>query len=259
MEKSIIINDENLQKAKNFFALNSDEDFKKEETLVKGEETETLENEEEKEEKTETDKEGKDDDEKDKDKENLDKLDDTFKDKKKEKESIDSKFTDLEKSLKDELSKDFLKIKKEVKNYISKEEFNNLEKSIEDKLSKSFESRFEDLSKNLIEKSEEITLLKARLEEVENSPVRPNSTIKGGKYLEKSFDNELDKRKEGMTILSISKNKSVIQQILIERSGIDTGNINDLYKSAIMPFEASSTLSKSVINELEKDNIQIIN
>lgn len=157
---------------------------------------------------------------------------------------------------------------------------NRIEKSIEslkrldelekgvDTLNRKVEQQGQEIEIN-IEKSlsaakeKDNTLLKSidgleeRIEQIEKTP-NTRKSIENLQYIEKSQGSEQVKGEEDGTILSISKNRKEISNILLEKSMVGTGQrVNKQYESAVLDFETSGKLSKSIMNDLSKnDNIR---
>lgn len=68
--------------------------------------------------------------------------------------------------------------------------------------------------------------------------------------IEKSFGNTEEKNNNGKIALSISRDRQKISDILLAKSGIQKGEVNQLYCDSIQEFEAAGTLSKAVITDL---------
>lgn len=90
--------------------------------------------------------------------------------------------------------------------------------------------------------------LSNRLDAIESAPVQRKS-FSGVSTIEKSFGFD-NVREDGKTKLSLSKNKQQISELLLSQSGIEKGEQNQLYIQAVMDFDATGSISKSVISDL---------
>lgn len=127
----------------------------------------------------------------------------------------------------------------------------------EDKMEKSFTSMIEKSNQNTNAAISEMKELikgfaqnvESRLSAMENeTPGR--KSMGSAKVIEKSFGGPLDKSNEGKTVLSISKNRQQVSNILLAKSGIEKGEMNDFYANAMTSFEATGELSKAVVTDL---------
>ena len=180
-----------------------------------------------------------------------------------EKEDGDEDLEEMEKSLaakQDEI--DNLKTKIQKKKASSKQ--NNEEENFD--ISKSFDT-FKAEASDLIEKSnQEISdkldnfftnfnqfqkSIEERFEKLESEPAVGRKSITTSSFIEKSFGNEQQNDlMKGKTSLSMSKNKQQVSDLLLAKSGIEKGEVNDFYVNALTGFEATGEISKSVVNDL---------
>ena len=121
----------------------------------------------------------------------------------------------------------------------------------------SFTSKIEEVE---LSKAEETTLLKAEISELRTSLESVSSqplhrSAMNVVALEKEHQEATKNCKVG---ISISQNKKDLKDILISKSGIEKGEINEFYANALMGFEATGQISKAVEQELMKsENIQL--
>lgn len=88
-----------------------------------------------------------------------------------------------------------------------------------------------------------------RFEALENStPGRKSAPT--ARVIEKSFGGAEDKNNEGKTKISLSRQRQDVSNILLAKSGIEKGEVNDFYSNAMMQFEATGQLSKAVATDL---------
>jgi|GEM_PF-1740034 len=132
---------------------------------------------------------------------------------------------------------DYILGKKE-KTEIKKADTFDIEKGISDitGLIKSFTSQFEE-----------------RLQNLENQPGVRKSVVKAH-AIEKSFGGPDDENNKGKTTLSVSRNRQQVSNILLSKSGIEKGELNNFYADAMQAFEATGTLSKAVVTDLYTNN-----
>lgn len=99
--------------------------------------------------------------------------------------------------------------------------------------------------------------IEKRLSAIEDTPVK-KSLVKG---IDKDFLLKGKVEEDGSKVLSLSVHKGQIKEILRAKSGIEKGELNDLYTNELLSFEASNGghLSKAVLNDLStNDKITII-
>jgi hypothetical protein len=89
----------------------------------------------------------------------------------------------------------------------------------------------------------------SRLKVIETAPLGMKSRLTA-KVIEKSFGNPGDENNKGKTVLSLSKNRPQISNILSAKSGIEKGELNNFYANEMMSLEATGSLSKSMIADL---------
>ena len=123
----------------------------------------------------------------------------------------------------------------------------NIVKSINESISGQFEG-----FKNLFDEFK--TSIEEKIGEIEAYSPGPKS-IRTKNFIEKSEKGEGSDRIK----LSVSGNKSQILNILQEKSGIDSGKLNERYSDALMMYESSGVIEKSIINELSaQTNIDFV-
>lgn len=169
---------------------------------------------------------------------------------------------DMEKALADKQAEiDFIKSK--IK---AKKASNNTPVSETEDISKAFET-FQEETKKEIEKansqvSEQLgTLLESfnefkkgideRFEKLEGQPAVGRKSVTTQAFIEKSFGEENQNEfMKGKQAISASKNKQQVSNLLLAKSGIEKGEINEFYSDALTGFEATGSLSKAVMNDL---------
>lgn len=127
---------------------------------------------------------------------------------------------------------------------------------VDDKLEKAISNSDDKLEKSFIGTNERNdTLLKAidqRLEKLEHTP-NPRKSITSTSYIKKGTAD--DNLNEGQKqTLSLSRNRQAISNILLEKSGFESGQINKGYQDAVFQFEASGSLSKGIMDDLSKND-----
>ena len=100
--------------------------------------------------------------------------------------------------------------------------------------------------------------IEAKFEEFEKMPATRKS-ISNTRVLEKSFDNGEQNQNAGKQVVSLTKNKMQLSNILMTKSGIEKGQPNDFYVNEIQRFEATGQISKAVADDLNiNHNILIV-
>lgn len=133
-------------------------------------------------------------------------------------------------------------------------------------ISKAFEGFKEEASKQIEKSNQEISGkldgffekfdefkkgIDERFEKLESEPVVGRKSITSQNFIEKSFGNEQQNElMKGKSSLSLSKNKQQVSDLLLAKSGIEKGEVNDFYVDALTGFEATGSISKSVVNDL---------
>jgi len=178
------------------------------------------------------------------------------------KKAFKSKKCDLEKAFPDKFNAkdkaddeaDEKDIKKSEENEIGKtDNSGELLKSLEDSLT----SKFEALTIIIKGQQDTISSLRSEMESIGKTSARKSLTS-NTQVIEKSFQSGFD-QSTGKTVLSLSQNRNEIDNTLLELSGIEKGEVNDLYKDAALCFNASGQLTQNVIVDLYRNkNIQIV-
>jgi hypothetical protein len=159
------------------------------------------------------------------------------------------------------------KEKKEKKPKMEKAEESSFEKAfakLNDGLNKKFDALItlnKGLENQLSETREELSKSQERIEELETSTAGRKS-ISTQNYIEKAFqENETN----GKKMLSISKHKANIQNMLIEKAGfgteevIEKSQVDNFWRNEMEYFEATGSLTKRAIEKLyTEDNIQLV-
>lgn len=143
-------------------------------------------------------------------------------------------------------------------------DFRDLEKANKDLFEKinSIESSFKRKEDNLLRKAEEdkkvIEDLKGRLQKIEDSP-NPRKSITSIPLNKEGFDEGNNIKKGGETTLSISRNKQALSDILLSKSGANSGTITDQeYANAVETLSWGNQISQSVMMKLANDGIKVI-
>ncbi|HDL74764.1 MAG TPA: hypothetical protein ENH06_00030, partial [bacterium] len=124
---------------------------------------------------------------------------------------------------------------------------NNIQKSIN--LIKEEVKGEVDENKERIEKSLDlIEKIDDRIEKIERTPLQRRSITKS--FVKKERE-DIQKIEEDR-VLSLSKDKKEISNLLLQKSGFETNQSNDLYVNAVISFEASGVLNKAIMNDLSK-------
>lgn len=174
---------------------------------------------------------------------------------------------DIEKAYQDALEKaELLKAKIDEKRKLEKYNVNgdNTEfaKSLIDEFEKSNTATLNQMQELINGFNEFKNTVNEKLIELGNSPIATRKSVTNT-FIEKSFNteeqNKIQKGNTG-TQMSISRDRARISNLLFTKSGIEKGeNVNPLYQDAVMDFEATNNISKSVIDDLKfNHNIDII-
>jgi len=101
--------------------------------------------------------------------------------------------------------------------------------------------------------------IEEKLENIERQPVGRKSVVTS-RALEKSFGNEEQANAaSGKTVVSISRQRGQVSSILMAKSGIEKGEVNDFYVNEITKFEATGQISKAAMDDLNvNSNILIV-
>lgn len=137
-----------------------------------------------------------------------------------------------------------------------------------EELSLSIKSGFESvgtlvkgLSDQLNSTKEELQKAQEQIEELQNQPVGRKS-ITGTKFIDKDF-NKGENIEEDGNVLSMSANRNEIQNILLEKSGLNEiekgGKVDSFWNQELQYFEANGYLTKGAVDRLLKsDKVQIV-
>jgi hypothetical protein len=153
-------------------------------------------------------------------------------------------------------------VKKEVEEKMEGKKSEEIEKGLNDTLEKSIDSKLQKGQDTLLTKFEELfkgftEKIDERLSHIENQPGQRKSAASLN-FIEKSFGGADDKQNENKTSLSLSRQRQQISNVLLAKSGIEKGETNEFYANAMMQFEATSSLSKAVMQDLyTNENILI--
>lgn len=99
--------------------------------------------------------------------------------------------------------------------------------------------------------------IEKRLAAIEDTPNKKSLV----KAIDKDFLLKGDVKEDGSKVLSLTVHKGQIKELLRTKSGIEKGELNEMYTNALLGFEASNgtQLSKAVLNDLStNDKITII-
>lgn len=93
--------------------------------------------------------------------------------------------------------------------------------------------------------------IEERFEKLESAPATGRKSVTTQSFIEKSFgDEQANAIMKGKQVLSITKNKQQVSDLLLTKSGIEKGEANDFYVDALTGFEATGSISKAVMNDL---------
>lgn len=146
----------------------------------------------------------------------------------------------------DDLKKAIEEKEAELKNL--KEKFANKNKKQQPEQEDVVKGMLDEFGKTQNKTLEILQQLSNRLDAIENAPVQRKS-FSGVNTIEKSFGFD-NVREDGKTQLSLSRDKQRISELLLSQSGIEKGEQNQLYIQAVMDFDATGSISKSVISDL---------
>ena len=290
MEETIVINQENIEKAYKILGvpLAGEEDTSKD--IEKGDSDDKVEPEKDKKKRAEDlkktiegeDKDSKEKEDKGKSEKKEDKEEDIEKAKVKKSDDDDDDDEDLEKGKKkkekssDDKEKDIEKakdIKKGEDNELLKgleNMFETQNKALDKKfhalgtLEKAFGDQLISLEKqnkegiSNLEKgiSDKLNDIDERLSQIEDTPLPKKSFIRKSQVLEKGEQDDINGERK---VFSIINNRNEILELLKGKADLDSDTPNEVYIQALLNFEASGNISKSIQNDLKQsDSIDLI-
>lgn len=147
---------------------------------------------------------------------------------------------------------------KKSKTPVSKEDIEDIKKSFNNELEKSQVNMIESLNRIADLMKSSVETLSSRIAAIEEQPIAKPKSLLTSKSIEKSFQgNEMTP--SGRVQMSITRNKKELSDILLVKSGIEKGQVNDFYASEVTNFESTGYLSKAVIQDLFiNDKIEIV-
>lgn len=149
-------------------------------------------------------------------------------------------------------------IKKSLEN-----EIRESSKQIEAKTTELVTNANEQFSKGISEIKDMFSEFKKGIEEkfenIERQSLGRKSVVTS-RALEKSFGGEEQANAaSGKTVVSISRQRGQVSSILMAKSGIEKGEVNDFYVNEITKFEATGQISKAAMDDLNvNSNILIV-
>ena len=140
-------------------------------------------------------------------------------------------------------------IKKSLEN-----EIRESSKQIEAKTTELVTNANEQFSKGISEIKDMFSEFKKGIEEkfenIERQSLGRKSVVTS-RALEKSFGGEEQANAaSGKTVVSISRQRGQVSSILMAKSGIEKGEVNDFYVNEITKFEATGQISKAAMDDL---------
>lgn len=158
------------------------------------------------------------------------------------------KMLDQLKSVESSISEMDTRVKKSLAE--NQDRLSELSQEVDSKIEKSLQVKAE--KEDTLSKS--IQSIEERVEKIEKTPNTRKSVTSLG-YVQKSIENDqLDGNKGEGKVLSISRDRSQIVDILLEKSMSGTGHqVNKAYENEVMSFESTNRLSKSIMDDLSKN------
>lgn len=124
-------------------------------------------------------------------------------------------------------------------------------------LYKASQKEKDELKKSLEESNETLGKLSELVGIMANQSMGRKSILTA-KAIEKSQGNDLGGT-EGKEVLSKSRDRDKLDQILLDLSNVEKGEVNDFYANAAVLYNTSRTLNKAIESDLLKShNIQIV-